>query len=190
MVLTPRTVGALVEALHRKDKEATVFAIESKAAWSGHDAIEVAGRRARVREARSALRLREVLHEERGGDHLVILTDLDARAFGCENLAKVALRRIEPVQPWPVVRLVFGVASIDPASGPFQPVTSSNGRALLDPQARVRGLMFDGKGRLWVGTRGSNWNRLIDELRCVWVPKCMNAYVEVGDPHDYEHFGW
>ena len=33
----------------------------------------------------------------------------------------------------------------------------------------------------WVGTRGSNWNRLIDELRCVWVPKCQNVYVEVGD---------
>ena len=42
----------------------------------------------------------------------------------------------------------------------------------------------------WVGTRGSNWNRLIDELRCVWVPKCANEYVEVGDPHDYEHYGW
>jgi hypothetical protein len=33
----------------------------------------------------------------------------------------------------------------------------------------------------WVGTRGSNWNRLIDELRCVWLPKCQNVYVEVGD---------
>jgi hypothetical protein len=33
----------------------------------------------------------------------------------------------------------------------------------------------------WVGTRGSNWNRLIDELRCVWVPKCMQPYVEVGE---------
>jgi hypothetical protein len=32
----------------------------------------------------------------------------------------------------------------------------------------------------WVGTRGSNWNRLIDELRCVWVDKCQGAYVEVG----------
>jgi len=32
----------------------------------------------------------------------------------------------------------------------------------------------------WVGTRGSNWNRLIDELRCVWVGKCFNPYVEVG----------
>jgi hypothetical protein len=33
----------------------------------------------------------------------------------------------------------------------------------------------------WVGTRGSNWNRIIDELRCVWVPKCQNVFEEVGD---------
>jgi hypothetical protein len=32
----------------------------------------------------------------------------------------------------------------------------------------------------WIGTRGSNWNRLIDELRCVWVDKCQHTYVEVG----------
>lgn len=32
----------------------------------------------------------------------------------------------------------------------------------------------------WVGTRGSNWNRLIDELRCVWLPKCAHVYYEVG----------
>ena len=48
----------------------------------------------------------------------------------------------------------------------------------------------------WVGTRGSNWNRLIDELRCIWVPKCMQPYSDVGSklsggpdtPFDY--FGW
>jgi hypothetical protein len=33
----------------------------------------------------------------------------------------------------------------------------------------------------WVGTRGSNWNRLLDELRCIWVPKCQNVFVEVGN---------
>jgi hypothetical protein len=32
----------------------------------------------------------------------------------------------------------------------------------------------------WIGTRASNWNRLIDELRCVWVDKCLHPYVEVG----------
>lgn len=32
----------------------------------------------------------------------------------------------------------------------------------------------------WVGTRGSNWNRLIDELRCIFVDKCQGMFVEVG----------
>lgn len=36
----------------------------------------------------------------------------------------------------------------------------------------------------WIGTRGSNINRLIDELRCVWVDKCKNTYVEVGGTYD------
>ena len=42
----------------------------------------------------------------------------------------------------------------------------------------------------WVGTRGSNWNRLIDELRCVWVPKCQNVYVEVGDEASWTGYSW
>ena len=33
----------------------------------------------------------------------------------------------------------------------------------------------------WIGTRGSNWNKLIDVLRCVWVPKCQHYMVDVGD---------
>jgi hypothetical protein len=32
----------------------------------------------------------------------------------------------------------------------------------------------------YIGTRSSNWNRLIDELRCVWVDKCQNSYIELG----------
>lgn len=43
----------------------------------------------------------------------------------------------------------------------------------------------------WIGTRGSNWNRLIDELRCIWVPKCKHEYVEVGtNPNDYKEYNW
>jgi hypothetical protein len=41
----------------------------------------------------------------------------------------------------------------------------------------------------WVGTRNSNWNRLIDELRCVWVDKCQHPYVEVGD-EPAGSYGW
>ena len=40
----------------------------------------------------------------------------------------------------------------------------------------------------WIGTRASCWNRLIDELRCVWIEKCPNQYTEVGD--SYEGYNW
>jgi hypothetical protein len=33
----------------------------------------------------------------------------------------------------------------------------------------------------WIGTRVSNWGRLIDELRCVWVDKCLQPFREVGE---------
>ena len=114
MVLTLRTIEALVEALQRKDTHATMFAIESKAPWTGPREVSRGNRCLQIRDARTALRLREVMHEPRGDDGLIVLTNLDARAFGRENLARMALRRIEPVQPWPMVRLLFGVASVDP----------------------------------------------------------------------------
>ena len=37
----------------------------------------------------------------------------------------------------------------------------------------------------WIGTYASNWCRLIDELRGVWVPKAAGPYIEVGVVEDY-----
>ena len=36
----------------------------------------------------------------------------------------------------------------------------------------------------FVGTAGSNWNRLIAELRCIWIDRCDTAYLEVGPRKD------
>jgi hypothetical protein len=40
----------------------------------------------------------------------------------------------------------------------------------------------------WVGTRSSNWNRLIDMHRCLSAPKCRQPFVEAGDtrPGEYD----
>ena len=43
---------------------------------------------------------------------------------------------------------------------------------------------------VWVGTRGSNWNRLIDELRCTVIDKCLNTYLEVGPTDDWNNYHW
>ena len=37
--------------------------------------------------------------------------------------------------------------------------------------------------------RLSNWNRLIDELRCTWVPKCLHPFYEVGGPYEQPEEG-
>ncbi|PSC70120.1 hypothetical protein C2E20_6535 [Micractinium conductrix] len=42
----------------------------------------------------------------------------------------------------------------------------------------------------WVGTRGSNWDRMVDELRCVWVDKCNGPYVEAGPYKNWQNYNW
>jgi len=45
----------------------------------------------------------------------------------------------------------------------------------------------------WIGSRSSNWNRIIDIYRCTRVNKCQQIFVEVGDTahghYDYNPFG-
>jgi hypothetical protein len=62
------------------------------------------------------------------------------------------------------------------------------GREASFTQLHLTQLLMALEADAWVGTRGSNWNRLIDELRCTWVPKCQNPYVEVGSA--YENYNW
>jgi len=76
------------------------------------------------------------------------------------------------------------------------PRSNSNGDLQLDtfsnvPRARITQLwllqLFMAlECDAWVGTRKSNWNRLIDELRCIWVPKCGHPFIEVGS----QDLGW
>ncbi|KAK6527189.1 hypothetical protein TWF281_010381 [Arthrobotrys megalospora] len=40
-----------------------------------------------------------------------------------------------------------------------------------------------------LGTRGSGWNRMIDELRCIWVD-CRTPYMEVGPFEDWVHYNF
>ena len=41
-------------------------------------------------------------------------------------------------------------------------------------------LMMALEADAWVGTRGSGWNRLVDQLRCVWAAGCKKPFLEVG----------
>ena len=40
----------------------------------------------------------------------------------------------------------------------------------------------------WVGQRMSNWNRLIDEMRCVLVDKCDHVFIELGKEREWKDY--
>ncbi|KAK6520377.1 hypothetical protein TWF506_000648 [Arthrobotrys conoides] len=42
---------------------------------------------------------------------------------------------------------------------------------------------------VFVGTRGSGWNRLIDSLRCTWLASCKQPFLEVGFEDDWMGYG-
>ncbi|TPX60191.1 hypothetical protein PhCBS80983_g01956 [Powellomyces hirtus] len=42
----------------------------------------------------------------------------------------------------------------------------------------------------YFGTRASNWNRIIDEFRCIYVDKCQLPYFEMGPENDWKDYYW
>jgi hypothetical protein len=40
----------------------------------------------------------------------------------------------------------------------------------------------------WFGQRASNWNRMIDEARCVLVDKCDKTFVELSPPNEWNGY--
>ncbi|KAI8909389.1 hypothetical protein DFJ77DRAFT_513089 [Powellomyces hirtus] len=43
---------------------------------------------------------------------------------------------------------------------------------------------------VFFGTRASNWNRIIDEFRCIFVDKCQLPYFEMGPQNDWKDYFW
>jgi hypothetical protein len=51
-------------------------------------------------------------------------------------------------------------------------------------------LMMSLECDIFIGTLGSNWNRLIAELRCIWIDSCEAPYMEVGFRDDWVDYSW
>lgn len=116
--------------------------------------------------------------------------------------------------PWFLSRSMF-VSTEDPAvlteakeygSKAWSVVYTDLRRSNVGPLAQVQNLGEDNAGfttrthllqllmslecDAWIGTRGSNWNRVLDELRCTWVDKCNRPYVEVGTDESWANYVW
>ncbi|EPS44862.1 hypothetical protein H072_1148 [Dactylellina haptotyla CBS 200.50] len=42
---------------------------------------------------------------------------------------------------------------------------------------------------MMIGTRASGWSRLLDNLRCGWLGKCQQAFLDIGDEQDWVFYG-
>eukprot|EP00158_Paraphelidium_tribonemae_P003905 Partr_v1_DN26459_c1_g1_i2_m23571 len=51
-------------------------------------------------------------------------------------------------------------------------------------------LLMSLEGDIEISTLGSNWSRLLNELKCVWVDKCHMPYFEVGTAASWSGYSW
>ncbi|KAI5478111.1 hypothetical protein MNV49_005478 [Pseudohyphozyma bogoriensis] len=71
-------------------------------------------------------------------------------------------------------------------SGPFEQLEKFGNRSettLSWMSETMLAMECDG----FVGTRGSNWNQILDALRCVWMDSCKHAYLDVGTDGDWDY---
>lgn len=74
-------------------------------------------------------------------------------------------------------------------SGPLQQLYSSSNRTAMTV-IWMSQLFLALECDAFVGTRNSNWNRLIDELRGVWIGSARAPFLEVSRQRDWVNYHW
>ncbi|MFJ8753537.1 BREX-2 system phosphatase PglZ [Streptomyces sp. NPDC102441] len=122
----PAAVAQVLEARSFTEGEPRTVLIRAEPRWSGPERLQLSrGRTARVTAAVSPLALLDVVTtgrasaggDEEGGDSteiLAVLTDAEEADLGPGLLARVYRNRVYPIEPWAVVRRIFGARDIDP----------------------------------------------------------------------------
>jgi hypothetical protein len=121
--------------------------------------------------------------------HIIINSPFAARrAMFVSTEDEGVLREAEGYAPdWVVVYSKIPRANTGPVS---QVVELGQSRAGVTIRTHLLQLLMALECDAWVTTRGSNWNRLIDELRCIWVDKCKNPVWDVGTAESWADYNW
>ena len=93
--------------------------------------------------------------------------------FAAIEHCKQALERERHVVMYTHMERMEGGHDIEKVTGFHQNLTHTVVQNLLQ-------LFMSLEADSWIGTRESNWHRLVDELRCVWVNKCSLPYEDIG----------
>lgn len=112
----PSAIRRKVEAwLDRSDDESVALALRAKPAWDGEPVVSIGSVKVRIVPCPTPLAARAALHDRADDERLVLLTDLSDTELGDGVLAHVSQCTVRSVDPWEVVRQLFGGAMLDPS---------------------------------------------------------------------------
>ena len=72
-------------------------------------------------------------------------------------------------------------------SGPIQQLEHFKARSAITAEWLYQ-LFMAIEADVFIGTRNSNWNCLIDEMRCTVVDKCDSVFVELGAANEWRNY--
>ncbi|MFF3819394.1 BREX-2 system phosphatase PglZ [Streptomyces bluensis] len=110
----------LVQARTFSEGKPRVMLIRAEPVWEGPERLPLdRGRTVRITTAVSPLAVLEAVTGHQESQHetdevLAVLTDAEEAELGSGLLARVYQNRVYPVEPWSVVRQLFGAREIDP----------------------------------------------------------------------------
>lgn len=110
----PDAVRRKVEAWLAEDDQAPAIALAARPEWSADPLLNVGGAAVRVVPCRTPLAARAALHDRADGERVVLLTELTDAELGDGLLAHLSRQRVRKIDPWELVRQLFGVRKLDP----------------------------------------------------------------------------
>ncbi|MFE3599055.1 BREX-2 system phosphatase PglZ [Streptomyces sp. NPDC059142] len=114
----PAAIVQVVQSRTFSAGEPRIMLIRAEPVWDGPDLLPLGrGRTVRVVTAVSPLAVLETVtrhREAETGELLAVLTDAEESELGSGLLARVYQNRVYPIEPWSVVRQIFGARELDP----------------------------------------------------------------------------
>ncbi|MFG1952682.1 BREX-2 system phosphatase PglZ [Micromonospora sp. NPDC048830] len=110
----PDAVRRKVEAWLAEGDQADAIALTARPDWPADPLLTVDGTPVRVVPCQTPLAARAALHDRAEGERLVLLTELTDAELGDGLLAHLSGQRVRKIDPWELVRQMFGVRELDP----------------------------------------------------------------------------
>lgn len=110
----PAAVRRKVQAWLAENDGAAALALNARPEWTGEPVMVVDDTQVRVVPCPTPIAARAALHDRGEGERVVLLTDLTDADLGDGVLAHVSQQTVRSVEPWDLVRQMFGRAALDP----------------------------------------------------------------------------